>query len=280
MLQIIIIIIDCFYIALFSALEQTNCARRSITASTFSIISTQFCLRTLCIREYKLSEQIKHGLTWTSHYSEQVASPSPSNIGVRRRRAGMVQQKTLIKLPPFSVIIASAMCTDLLSTSGPCTRTRRGLEKHSLSFICRQAILLCVMSQVGIAQWLECRTRDWKVAGSSPCRSSGRIFSSWVNFLCWLLFWYPFHPCVTAVACKRSQSFCQKCNHSARSASGRLQLNVHACHFTNPSPVMHVFIVCVCACVCVWGVCACVIKWVYPSIFVSALSSYEMGCHK
>ena len=142
----IIIIIDYFYIALFSALEQTHCTRRSIMASTFSIISKQFCLWTLCIREYKLSERLKHGLTWTSHYSEQVASPSPSNTGVRRRRAGMVQQKKLIKLPPFSVIIASAMCTDLLSTSGPCTRTRRGLEKHSLSFICCQAILLCVKS--------------------------------------------------------------------------------------------------------------------------------------
>ena len=63
----------------------------------------------------------------------------------------------------------------------------------------------------GIAQWLERRTHDWKVAGSNPCRSGGRIFFSRVNFLCWLLFWYPFHPCVTAVACKRSRSFCQKC---------------------------------------------------------------------
>ena len=40
----------------------------------------------------------------------------------------------------------------------------------------------------GIAQWLERRTRDWKVAGLNPCRSSGRIFFSTVNFLCWLLF--------------------------------------------------------------------------------------------
>ena len=30
----------------------------------------------------------------------------------------------------------------------------------------------------GIAQWLECRIRDWKVAGSNPCRSGGRIFFS------------------------------------------------------------------------------------------------------
>ena len=62
----------------------------------------------------------------------------------------------------------------------------------------------------GIAQWLERRTRDWKVPGSNPCRSGGRIFFSRVDFLCWLWFRYPFHPRVTAVARKRSRSFCQK----------------------------------------------------------------------
>ena len=72
----------------------------------------------------------------------------------------------------------------------------------------------------GIAQWLERRTRDWKVAGSNPCRSGGRFFFSMVDFLCWLLFRYPFHPRVTAVARKRSRSFCQ-------SAGSRLQLNTH-----------------------------------------------------
>ena len=36
-------------------------------------------------------------------------------------------------------------------------------------------------------------------------------FFSRVSFLCWLLFWYPFHPRVTAVAHKRARSFCQKC---------------------------------------------------------------------
>ena len=63
----------------------------------------------------------------------------------------------------------------------------------------------------GIAQWLECWTHDWKVMGLNPCRSSGIIFFSSVNFLCWLLFQYLFHPRVTAVASKRSQSLCQKC---------------------------------------------------------------------
>ena len=64
---------------------------------------------------------------------------------------------------------------------------------------------------IGIAQWLERRTRVRKVAGSNPCRSGGRIIFSRVNFLCWLLFRYPFHPRVTAVARKRPRSFCRKC---------------------------------------------------------------------
>ena len=72
----------------------------------------------------------------------------------------------------------------------------------------------------GIAQWLEHRTRDWKVGGSNPCWNGGRIFFSRVDFLCWLLFRYPFHPRVTTVARKKSRSFCQ-------SAGGRLQLNTH-----------------------------------------------------
>ena len=63
----------------------------------------------------------------------------------------------------------------------------------------------------GIAHWLERRTRDWKVAGSNPCWNGGRIFFSRVDFLCWLLFRYPFHPRVTTVARKKSRSFCQKC---------------------------------------------------------------------
>ena len=62
----------------------------------------------------------------------------------------------------------------------------------------------------GIAQWLERRTRDWKVAGSNPCWNGRRIFFSRVDFLCWLLFRYPFHPRVTTVARKKSRSFCQK----------------------------------------------------------------------
>ena len=62
----------------------------------------------------------------------------------------------------------------------------------------------------GDSSVVRARTRDRKVAGSNPCWSGGIIFFSGVNFLCWLLFRYPFHPRVTAVARKRSRSFCQK----------------------------------------------------------------------
>ena len=69
---------------------------------------------------------------------------------------------------------------------------------------------VCFCRRAGVAQWLERRTHDRKVAGSNPCWSGGRIFFSRVNFLCWLLFRYPFHPRVTAVARKRPRLFCQK----------------------------------------------------------------------
>ena len=57
--------------------------------------------------------------------------------------------------------------------------------------------------------WLERGTHDQKVANLSPGRSSGRIFFSKLSVP--TLIRCPFHPCVTAVACKRPQSFCQKC---------------------------------------------------------------------
>ena len=87
---------------------------------------------------------------------------------------------------------------------------------HSTHFWCFWGGVPC--RGAGIAQWLERRTRDWKVVGSNPCWSGGRIFFSRVDFLCWLLFRYLFHPRVTAVARKRSRSFCQR---------SRLQLNTH-----------------------------------------------------
>ena len=54
-------------------------------------------------------------------------------------------------------------------------------------------ITCCIRGAARIAQWLELRTRDRKIASSSSGSSGGRIFSR-VNFLCWLLFRYPFLP--------------------------------------------------------------------------------------
>ena len=88
--------------------------------------------------------------------------------------------------------------------------THAHTHKHMYMHISMHAHTYTYMG-AGIAQWLEHRTRDWKVAGSNPCWNGGRIFFSRVDFLCWLLFRYPFHPRVTTVARKKSQSFCQKC---------------------------------------------------------------------
>ena len=81
------------------------------------------------------------------------------------------------------------------------TKAQRTIREHVWS----------VSRRAGIAQWLERRNSDRKVAGSSTRRSGGIIFFSGLNFLCWLLFRYPFHHRVTAVARKWSRSFCRKC---------------------------------------------------------------------
>ena len=72
----------------------------------------------------------------------------------------------------------------------------------------------------GTAQWLERRTCDRKVVSSNPSRSSGRIFFFRVNFVCWLLF----AVCSTLVL---QQWHMKDPGHSAKSAGGRLHLNMH-----------------------------------------------------
>ena len=46
----------------------------------------------------------------------------------------------------------------------------------------------------GIACWQEHQTHDRKVVSSNPSRSSGRIYFSRVNFVCWLLLRVRFTP--------------------------------------------------------------------------------------
>ena len=83
---------------------------------------------------------------------------------------------------------------------------------------------------VVIAQWLQHQRCDQKVMISSP-RSGGIIFFSMVYFLCWLLFWSLSYPHVTAVAHKKSWSFCQKCRWqvTAKHTCSLMYVVFHGC---------------------------------------------------
>ena len=72
----------------------------------------------------------------------------------------------------------------------------------------------------GIVCWLERQTRDRKVASSNPSRSGGRILFSRVNFVCGFLFGVRSTPMLP-------QWHIKDPGHSAKSACGRLYLNMH-----------------------------------------------------
>ena len=84
-------------------------------------------------------------------------------------------------------------------------------EQQENFLLCVELSVLTLISvsvpPLWIVQGLECQTHDQKVSGSSPIRSGRRNFFSRFNCLCRLLLQYLFHPCVTAVARKRSWSF-------------------------------------------------------------------------
>ena len=67
---------------------------------------------------------------------------------------------------------------------------------------------------------VESRTCDRKVASSSPCRNSSKIFFSRVNFLCWLLLGVRSTPVLL-------QWHVKDPGHSAESTGGRLHLTMH-----------------------------------------------------
>ena len=67
---------------------------------------------------------------------------------------------------------------------------------------------------------VERRARDRKVASSNPGRNGAGIFFSRVNFLCWLLFGVRSTPLLP-------QWHEKDPGHSAKSAGGRLHLNMH-----------------------------------------------------
>ena len=70
---------------------------------------------------------------------------------------------------------------------------------------------ILLLNEGGIACWLERWTRDQKVARSNPGRIEARESFLLQSQFCVLTFnRCPFHPCITAVARKRPQSFFPK----------------------------------------------------------------------
>ena len=75
---------------------------------------------------------------------------------------------------------------------------------------------------------VECWTCDQKVENSNPNRSIGRIFFSRVNFVYWLFFSVCSTPVLPQWHIKDSSHWHIKdSSHSAKSAGGRLHLNMH-----------------------------------------------------
>ena len=74
--------------------------------------------------------------------------------------------------------------------------------------------------EAGITCWLERRTRDRKAKSSNPGRNGGRIFFSRVDFVCLPLFGVRSTPVLPQWNVKEP-------GHSAKSAGGRLHLNMH-----------------------------------------------------
>ena len=120
---------------------------------------------------------------------------------------------------PFASLfdLSASRTPTVKATTKAARKSKQASHLHAIYHVISVRLVVCKVNGcyfggAGIAQWLERRTPDRKVPGSSPGRSGGKSFFSRVSFLCCLLLIrYPFHPRVTAVARKRSRSFCQKC---------------------------------------------------------------------
>ena len=87
--------------------------------------------------------------------------------------------------------------------------------------LCKYQCLLLQVHDSTDSLLAECQTHDWKVANLNPGSSSGRIFLSRINFACWfLLFGVHSNPPILL------QQRVKDPGHSAKSAGGRLHLNI------------------------------------------------------
>ena len=108
---------------------------------------------------------------------------------------------SLMFLLPCTAILHNKLCT--------LWEKRKKERKKQLSVgICSVILYLCQRS--GDSLSVERRTRDRKVASSSPGRSGRKVSSPELTF-CADSYSVSIPPCVTTVACKRPRSFCQMC---------------------------------------------------------------------
>ena len=95
-----------------------------------------------------------------------------------------------VLLPAYPDVVLLAVGVDLLALR----LQLLGHVLHKLGHLQRNR-------EGGVTSWWATPEEVW-----GKCERS----QNWVNFLCWLLFRYLFHPRATAVARKRPRSFCQK----------------------------------------------------------------------
>ena len=88
---------------------------------------------------------------------------------------------------------------------------RKPVEQSENAKSCRENL----WNEAGIACWLERRTRDRNRDRVRIPAGAAREFFSPESTLRTDLIRCPFHPRVTAVACKRPRSFCKKCRWQA-----------------------------------------------------------------
>ena len=116
---------------------------------------------------------------WLKYRTHTGAHPAQHNVyhpPTRPRTESIaISQKLLPCSTASQLYQASAGCVP--STVAPAISNTAFLPGDKISVVVVDHFYCCCWG-AGIAQWLERRTRDWKVPGSSPCMSGGRKFFS------------------------------------------------------------------------------------------------------
>ena len=155
--------------------------------------------------------------TFSLNVTRKVNSQRPQNYWLKSKHS---VQSDAIALPETHVCSCHTPVWDMAWHTGTCASMRSAICMPSIGYWHAQYRLLACPVYAEIDCWLECWTFDQKFASSNPGRSGERIFFSRVNFVCWLLFSARSTPLLP-------QWHVKDPDHSAKSAGGRLHLNMH-----------------------------------------------------